>query len=129
MSTPICLFFLQDFDRPDRSFGPGYLRECPPDVHGISVPKTSSFLWADFLFFIFLTFLVTFLPIPFWGSAFFACCWKLPAYSGACYLQLTIFSFLLTFGAFLFTILAFLLTVEAFLLTVENASNKNLNGL
>ena len=31
--------------RPDRSFGPGYPREWPPDVRGISVPKTSSLGW------------------------------------------------------------------------------------
>ena len=41
MSAPKCLFF-QDFEFPDRSFGPGYPREWPPDVRGISVPKTSS---------------------------------------------------------------------------------------
>ena len=44
MSAPKCLFF-QDFDRPDRSFGPGYPRGWPPDVRGISVPKTSSLGW------------------------------------------------------------------------------------
>ena len=41
MSAPKCLFF-QDFDCPDRSFGPGYPREWPLDVRGASVPKTSS---------------------------------------------------------------------------------------
>ena len=45
MSAPKCLFFFQDFDRPDRSFGPGYPREWPPDVRGMSVPKTSSLGW------------------------------------------------------------------------------------
>ena len=44
MSAPKCLFF-QDCDRPDRSFGPGYPREWPPDVRGMSVPKTSSLGW------------------------------------------------------------------------------------
>ena len=52
------------------------------------------------------------------GCSFFAYSWKLPAYSGAFYLQLTILAFLLTVGAFLLTILASLLTVGAFLLTV-----------
>ena len=42
MSAPRCLFF-QDFDRPDRSFGPGYPREWPPDVRGMSVPKNFLF--------------------------------------------------------------------------------------
>ena len=51
-------------------------------------------------------------------AAFFAYSWKLPAYSGAFYLQLTILAFLLTAGAFSLTILAFLLTIGAFLLTV-----------
>ena len=37
---------------------------------------------------------------------------KLPAYSGAFYLQLTILAFLLTVGAFLLTILAFCLQLE-----------------
>ena len=41
ISAPKCLFF-QDFERPDRSFGPGYPREWPPDVRGMSGPKTSS---------------------------------------------------------------------------------------
>ena len=41
MSAPICLFF-ENFHRPDRSFGPGYPREGPPDVRGTSVPKTYS---------------------------------------------------------------------------------------
>ena len=45
MSAPKCLFFFQDFEGPDRSFGPGYPREWPPDVRGISVPKTSSLGW------------------------------------------------------------------------------------
>ena len=44
MSAPKCLFS-QDFDRPDRSFGSGYPREWPPDVRGMSVPKTSSLGW------------------------------------------------------------------------------------
>ena len=39
-----CLFF-QDFECPDRSFGPGDPRKLPPDVRGISVPKTSSLGW------------------------------------------------------------------------------------
>ena len=41
MSAPRCFFF-RDFERPDRSFGQGYPREWPPDVRGISIPKTSS---------------------------------------------------------------------------------------
>ena len=48
MSALKCLFF-QDFDRPDRSFGPGYPREWPPDVRGMSVPKTSSLGWFSFV--------------------------------------------------------------------------------
>ena len=52
------------------------------------------------------------------GCGFFAYSWKLPSYSGAFYLRLTILAFLLTVGAFLLTILASLLTVGAFLLTV-----------
>ena len=44
MSTPKCLFF-QDFDCPDRSFWPGYPRKWPPDIRGMSVPKTSSLGW------------------------------------------------------------------------------------
>ena len=48
----------------------------------------------------------------------------LPAYSGACYLQLTIFAFLLTIGAFLLTIGA-----AFFGLQRESASNKGLKGL
>ena len=52
------------------------------------------------------------------GCSFFAYNWKLPAYSGAFCLQLTIISFLLTVGALLLTVLAFSLTVGAFLLTV-----------
>ena len=36
------MLVFQDFEGPDRSFGPGYPREWPPDVRGISVPKTSS---------------------------------------------------------------------------------------
>ena len=44
MSAPKCLFF-QDLGRPDRSFGSGYPREWPPDVRGMSVPKTSSLGW------------------------------------------------------------------------------------
>ena len=51
-------------------------------------------------------------------AGFFAYNWKLPAYGGAFYLQLTILAFSLTVGAFLLTDLAFLLTVGAFLLTV-----------
>ena len=35
--------------------------------------------------------------------AFFAYSWKLPAYSGVFYLQLTIFAFLVTVGTFLLT--------------------------
>ena len=42
ISAPKCLFF-QEFEHPDRSFGPGYPREWPPDVRRISGPKTSSF--------------------------------------------------------------------------------------
>ena len=38
MSAPKCLLF-QDFQRPDRSFGPGCPREWPPDVRGMSVPN------------------------------------------------------------------------------------------
>ena len=41
ISAPKCLFF-HNFDRPDWSFGPGYPHEWPPDVRGISGPKTSS---------------------------------------------------------------------------------------
>ena len=64
------------------------------------------------------------------GCGFFAYSWKLPAYSGAFYLQLTILAFLLTIGAFLLTVLASLLTVGAFLLTVGAfAPNKGLEGL
>ena len=48
MSALKCLHF-HDFDRPDRSFGPGYPREWPPDVRGMSVPKTSSLGWFSFL--------------------------------------------------------------------------------
>ena len=47
---------------------------------------------------------------------FFAYNWKLPAYSGAFYLQLTILAFLLTVGAFLLTALAFYLQLERFCL-------------
>ena len=47
ISALTCIFF-QDFDRPDRSFGPGYPREWPPDIRGMSVPKLP--LWADFSF-------------------------------------------------------------------------------
>ena len=43
-SAPKCFAF-QDFDRPGRSFGPGYPREWPPDVRGMSVPQTSSLGW------------------------------------------------------------------------------------
>ena len=49
MSAPKCLFS-QGLGGPDRSFGPGYPREWPRDVRGISGPKTSSlgcFLVAD----------------------------------------------------------------------------------
>ena len=42
------------------------------------------------------------------GCGFFAYSWKLPAYSGAFYLQLTILAFLLTVGAFLLTSFSFL---------------------
>ena len=52
------------------------------------------------------------------GCGFFAYSWKLPAYSGAFYLQLTILAFLLTVGAFWLTILASLLTIGAFLLAM-----------
>ena len=48
VNSPKC-FFSQDFEGPDRSFGPGYPREWPPDVGGISVPKTSSLGWFLFL--------------------------------------------------------------------------------
>ena len=41
-------------------------------------------------------------------------CSKLPAYSGAFYLQLTILAFLLTVGAFLLAASAFLLAVGVF---------------
>ena len=44
MSAPKCLFF-QYFERPDRSFEPGYPREWPPDVRGTSGPKTYSLGW------------------------------------------------------------------------------------
>ena len=44
ISAPKCLLF-QDLERPDRSFGPGYPREWPPDVRGISGPKTFSLGW------------------------------------------------------------------------------------
>ena len=44
----------------------------------------------------------------------FAYNWKLPAYSGAFYLQLTILAFLLTIGVFLLTALASLLTIGVF---------------
>ena len=54
----------------------------------------------------------------FFGCGVFAYSWKLPAYSGAFYSQLTLLAFLLTVGAFLLTALAFLLTIGAFLLTV-----------
>ena len=63
------------------------------------------------------------------GCGFFVYSWKLPAYSGVFYLQLTILAFLITVGAFLLTVLASLLTVEAFLLTVGSASSKGLKGL
>ena len=52
------------------------------------------------------------------GCGFFAYSWKLPAYSGAFYLQFTLVAFLLTAGAFLLTVLASLLAVRACLLTV-----------
>ena len=58
------------------------------------------------------------MPIIFMGCGFFGYSWKLPAYSGAFYLQLTISVFLLTVGACLLTVLVFLLTVGAFLLTM-----------
>ena len=63
------------------------------------------------------------------GCGFFAYSWKLPACSGAFYLQLTILAFLLTIGVFLLTALASLLTIGAFLLTMESVSNKGLKGL
>ena len=45
------------------------------------------------------------------GMQLFACSWKLPAYNGTFYLQLTFFCFSLK-------VLAFLLAIGAFLLTV-----------
>ena len=51
-------------------------------------------------------------------AAFCFYSWKLPAYSGAFYWQLTTLAFLLTVGASLLTVFAFLFTVGAFLLTV-----------
>ena len=49
MSEANCLFS-QGFEGPDRSFGAGYPREWPPDVRGISGPKTSSLAWAALKF-------------------------------------------------------------------------------
>ena len=52
------------------------------------------------------------------GCSFFAYSWKLPAYSGAFYLQLTIFCFFTySWSVFAYSF-SFLLTVGAFLLTV-----------
>ena len=59
----------------------------------------------------------------------FAYSWKLPAYSGAFYLELTILAFLLTVGALLLTVLAFYIQLELFCLQSESASNKGLKGL
>ena len=50
----------------------------------------------------------------FYGCGLFAYSWKLPAYSSAFHLQLTILAFQLTVGAFLLTVLASLLTVGGF---------------
>ena len=64
------------------------------------------------------------------GCGFFAYSWKLPAYSGAFYLQLdNLCSFLPTVGALLLTVLASLLTVGVFGLQWGSASNKGLKGL
>ena len=50
---------------------------------------------------------------------FFAYSWKLPAYSGAFYLQLTVLAFFTySWSSFLLTVLASSLTIRAFLLTV-----------
>ena len=46
MDVRAAMLVFQDFDSPDRSFGPGYPREWPPDVRGMSVPKTSSLGWS-----------------------------------------------------------------------------------
>ena len=43
------MLVFQDFDRSDRSFGPGYLREWPQDVRGTPVQKTSSLGWFSVL--------------------------------------------------------------------------------
>ena len=46
MSEPTCLFS-RVFKYPDQSFDPGYPREWPPDVRGISVPRTYSLGWLS----------------------------------------------------------------------------------
>ena len=54
MSAPKCLFFFQDFDRPDRSFGPGHPRESPNDPRmSAGCPSQELPLRADFSFLIF----------------------------------------------------------------------------
>ena len=63
------------------------------------------------------------------GCGFFAYSWKLPAYSGAFYLQLTILAFLLTVGALLLTVLLPYLQLELFCSQWESASNKGPKGL
>ena len=64
------------------------------------------------------------------GCSFSAYRWKLPAYSGAFYLQLTILAFLLTVGAFSLTILAFFTyNWSFFAYSGKSACNKRLKGL
>ena len=56
IAAPKFLFFFQDFECPDRSFGPGYPREWPRTSAGYPARKLP--FWADF------PFLITFAKFP-----------------------------------------------------------------